>query len=458
VYSAYFTGFNEFTFIHGGGIEKMNPEVIGIIGICIMLILMFLQMPLAVAMALVGFIGFCYLSGSITEGSYMLSAIPYRTASTYMLTVIPLFILMGMFAAHSGLSGDAFYAINKWLGHFPGGLAMATIGGCAGFAAVCGAATATAATMCAVALPEMRRYKYSDQLSLGTISCGGMLGFMIPPSIPFIIYAYLTEESVGSLFIAGILPGLLITILFIIAIYITCRLNPSLGAAGPRATWRERFTSIHRIWGVLILFLLVLGGMYSGVFTPTEGGAVGAFGALIIGLSKRRISWKLFFSSLIDTGRIAGMIFLLIIGSTILNSFITITDIPFALANFVEGIAIDPITVVLILMIILIIFGFFMDIMALMIILIPIIYPLLVNMGIDPVWFGVLVVLNIMIGNITPPVGIVVYTVAGLVKDVPLFTIFRGVWPFFFAMCVALFLLIAFPQISLILPHMMKPG
>jgi tripartite ATP-independent transporter DctM subunit len=335
---------------------------------------------------------------------------------------------------------------------------MATVGGCAGFAAVCGAATATAATMCTVALPEMRKYKYSDQLSLGTIACGGMLGFMIPPSIPFIIYAYLTEESIGSLFIAGILPGLLITALFIVAIYIACRHNPGLGAPGPRASWRDRLISMHRIWGVLILFLLVLGGMYSGVFTPTEGGAIGAFGALVLGIAKRRLTWKLFFLSLMDTGRITGMILLLVIGSTILNSFITITDIPFALADFVESLALSPVLIVSTLLIIFIIVGFFMDIMAVMIIIVPIIYPLLVNLGIDAVWFGVLVMLTIMIGNITPPVGIVVYTVAGLVKDVPLFTIFRGVWPFFYAMLIAMVLLIIFPQISLVLPNMMKPG
>ena len=435
----------------------MEPLTLTAIMVVVLLVLIAFGVPIAFSMAITGGLGIISIGGLPTV-LYTLGTYPVSRTGTFALSVIPLFILMGMLAAHAGLSGDAFYAINKWLGHFRGGLAMATVGGCAGFAAVCGAATATAATMCAVALPEMRKYKYSDQLSLGTIACGGMLGFMIPPSIPFIIYAYLTEESIGSLFVAGILPGLLITLFFIIAIYIACRINPSLGAPGPRASWRERLISLHRIWGVIVLFILVLGGMYSGVFTPTEGGAIGAFGALVLGLAKRRLTWKTFFQSLIDTGRITGMILLLIIGSTILNSFITITDIPFALADFVDGLAVSPVVIVATLLIIFVIIGFFMDIMAVMIIMVPIIYPLLVNLGIDAVWFGVLVMLTIMIGNISPPVGIVVYTVAGLVRDVPLFTIFRGVWPFFFAMLAAMVLLVIFPQISLVLPNLMKPG
>jgi len=375
-----------------------------------------------------------------------------------MLTVIPLFILMGMLASKAGLSEEAFYAVNKWVGHLPGGLAIATVGGCTGFAAVCGSAAATATTMGTVALPEMRRYKYADQLSLGTIACGGMLGFMIPPSIPFILYAYLTEESIGSLFIAGIFPGLLIAILFIAAIYITCRLNPSLGAKGPRVGWRERMTALYHIWGVLLLFLLVLGGLYSGVFTPTEAGAVGAFVALVLGLAKRRLTWKKFAASLADTGRVTGMIFILIIGANILNVFIAMTEFPFTLANYVGGLPIPPIAVMLALIVVFIIVGFFMDIMAVMILAVPIIYPLLMAIDINPVWFGVLVVLTVMIGHITPPVGIVVYAVGGIVREVPLFTIFRGVWPFFYAMIIALIILVAFPQISLWLPGMMMPG
>ncbi len=436
----------------------MSLTTIGVIGIVIMLVLMFIRTPLGVAMAVVGFAGVAYISGGMAEGAHILATSPFRTASTYMLTVIPLFILMGMLASHAGLSEEAFFAVNKWLGHLPGGLAIATVGGCAGFAAVCGSAAATATTMGTVALPEMRRYKYADQLSLGTIACGGMLGFMIPPSIPFILYAYLTEESIGSLFIAGILPGLLIAILFIAAIYITCRLNPSLGPKGPMVSWREKITALYRIWGVLLLFLLVLGGLYSGVFTPTEAGAVGAFVALVLGLVKRRITWKKIAASLTDTGRVTGMIFILIIGANILNVFIAMTEFPFALANYVGGLPIPPIAIMLALIVVFIIVGFFMDIMAVMILAVPIIYPLLMTIGIDPIWFGVLVVLTVMIGHITPPVGIVVYAVGGIVREVPLFTIFRGVWPFFYAMVIALVILVVLPQISLWLPGLMMPG
>ena len=435
----------------------MSLATIGIIGIVLMLALMFLRMPLGVAMAMIGFAGLSYIAG-FKEGLYTFGMTAYRMASEYMLTVLPLFIIMGTLASHAGLSRDAFYAINKWLGHLPGGLAMAAVGGCTGFAAVCGDSIATAATMCKVALPEMRRYNYADQLSLGTISCGGMLGFMIPPSIPFILYGILTEVSIGSLFIAGIFPGLLIAFLFMAAIYITCRRNPSLGPAGPRASWRERVAALYRMWWILALFILVLGGMYGGIFTPTEAGAVGAFGALVFGLGKRQLTWKGFTASLSETGRLTGMIFMLIIGAMIFNRFLAITEIPFSLAHFVGGLPVPPIVVMSALLVMYVILGFFMAVIAVMILTVPIIYPVLLTMGIDPVWFGVLCVLTIMIGLVTPPVGIVVYAVGGLVKDVPLFTIFRGVWPFLYAMLIALVILIIFPQISLWLPSMMIPG
>ncbi len=435
----------------------MSLAMVGILGIVLMLVLMFLRMPLGVAMAMVGFAGLSYVTG-FNQGLSTFGITAYRTTSEYVLTVLPLFILMGTLASHAGLSRDAFGAINKWLGHLPGGLAMATVGGCTGFAAVCGDSIATAVTMCKVALPEMRRYNYDDRLSLGTIACGGMLGFMIPPSIAFIIYAILTEVSIGSLFIAGILPGLLIALLFIAAIYIVCRLNPRLGPMGPKTTWKGRFGSLYHVWGILVLFLLVLGGLYGGIFTPTEAGAVGAFGALVLGLGKRQLTWKGFTEAFAETGRLTGMIFILIIGATVFNYFLAITELPFELARFIGGLAIPPIMIMSAMLVMYIILGFFMDIIAAMMITVPIIYPALLAMGIDPVWFGVLVVVTIMIGNVTPPVGIVVYAVGGIVKEVPLFTIFRGVWPFLFAMLAALIILVAFPQISLLLPTHMIPG
>ena len=435
----------------------MSLTTIGIIGIVLMLALMFLRMPLAVAMALAGFAGFIYISG-LGEGFAMLSFTAYRTASNYTMCVLPLFVLMGILAGHAGLSEDSFYAVNKWLGHLPGGLAMATVGGCAAFGAVCGSSGATAVTMCTVALPEMRRYKYADQLSLGTIACGGGLGFMIPPSIAFIIYAFLTEVSIGSLFMAGIIPGVLIALLFMAAIYITCRRNPLFGPAGPRVNWRARVVALYRVWGIIALFILVMGGMYGGIFAPSEAGAVGAFGALVLGLGKRRLTWKGFTASLSETARLTGMIFLIIIGAAIFSYFMTVTEIPFALAEFIGRLSVHPTIIMSLLLVMYIILGFFMEIMAVIMLTVPIIYPILVTTGIDPVWFGVLIVLTTMMAGITPPVGMVVYSVGALVKDVNLFTIFRGVWPFLYAMLIAMVILIAFPQISLWLPGMMIPG
>ena len=435
----------------------MSLEAIGIVGLLLMLALMFLRMPLGGAMALVGFAGFWYIVG-LGPGLVVLSTISYAMSSKYLLTAIPLFTFMGILAGNAGLSSDAFDTINKWIGHRPGGLAMATMGACAGFAAVCGSPVATAATMVAVAFPEMRKHKYADRLSLGAISCGGQLGSMIPPSMAFILYAFFTEESIGALFMAGIFPGILITILFIGAILIVCWLNPGVAPGGPRSTWKERLVALYRIWGIIVLFLLVMGGMYSGFFTPSEAGAVGAFGALILGLAKRRLNWTNFTGSLIETGRIAGMIFILVIGSTIFSSFLAVTEIPFALANFISGLPIPPVLIMAGLLLMYIIAGFFMDVIAVMVLTVNIIHPALLALGIDPVWFGVLVVLTIMMGGITPPVGIVVYAVAGMVKDVPMYTIFRGIWPFLYAMIIAMIILIAFPQISLWLPNLMIPG
>jgi tripartite ATP-independent transporter DctM subunit len=312
--------------------------------------------------------------------------------------------------------------------------------------------------MCTVALPEMRRYGYADQFSLGTICSGGLLGFMIPPSTAFIIYGITTQESIGRLFIAGIFPGILIAILYIIAIYISCRINPSLATKAPRSSLKESIGALYRVWGILVLFFLVLGGIYGGVFTPNEAGAIGAFGALVLGLAKRKLPFKIIKKSLTETAQLTGMIFLLIIGANIFNVFIAISKIPFGIADFVSSLTVSPVAVVLILVLIYIILGFFMELISVILITMPIFYPLLQAIGIDPTWFGVLVVLTVMIGQITPPVGVVVYAIGGLVRDVPLYTIFRGIWPFLFAQLVALAILIVFPEISLWLPNLTRPG
>ena len=435
----------------------MSLVTIGIIGIVIMLALMFLKMPVGVAMIMVGFAGLCCVTG-FQPGISSFAMAAYRAATDYILTVIPLFIVMGILAAEGGLSTDAFYAANKWLGRLSGGLAMAAVSGCAAFGAVCGDSIATAITMSQVSLPEMRKYGYNDQLSLGTLASGGLLGFMIPPSIPFILYAVLTEISVGSLFIAGVFPGLLVTLLFMAAIYIVCRLNPSMGPLGPKISWKEKFGAVYRVWGILLLFILVMGGLYGGFFTPSEAGAVGAFGALVLSLAKRRLTWKSFTRALSSAGQLTGMIFLLIIGATVFNHFLAITEISLHLASWIGSLTVPSVVIVLAILMMYLVFGCFIDIIAVMMITVPIFFPIIVARGIDPVWLGVLIVLMMMIGQITPPVGIAVYAVSGLVKDVPMYTIFRGVLPFVFAMVIAMIILVIFPEISLILPSYMRPA
>ena len=433
----------------------MSPETVGVIGIVIMLALFFLGMPVGAAFIIAGFVGFGYIGG-MEEAYSVLSMSAYRTSTTYMLTVIPLFILMGILAAHSGLSGDAFYSINRWVGHLPGGLAMATVGGCTAFGAVCGSAMAAAVTMCSAALPEMRRYHYKDELSLGCIAAGGNLSFLIPPSIAFIIYAILTELSIGTLFIAGILPGILMALLFVITIFIQCRLSPSLASAGPKASWGEQIRSLRLVWGFVVLILLVLGGIYGGVFTPTEAAAIGVFGTAVLGLIKRKLSWHVVTESIKETTQLTGMIFLLIIGAIIFSTFMTVTELPLVLANFIVQLAVSPWVILGIVLIFFIIMGFIFEIMAVILLAIPILHPVLVSLGFDPIWLGVLTIITVVMGNISPPFGIIVFAIGGAVKEVPLFTIFRGALPFLAAMAVGLILVIIFPEIALLLPNLMK--
>ncbi|MFC1846018.1 TRAP transporter large permease [Chloroflexota bacterium] len=435
----------------------MSLTTIILIGVAIFLILMFLRMPIGLAMALVGFIGIAMVRG-LTAALSNVGGIAYTTAISYHLSVIPLFILMGVLAGYGGVSKGAFSALHKWVGHLRGGLAMATTGACAAFGAVCGDHIATAATMCSAALPEMRRYKYSDELSLGCIASGGNLGFLIPPSAAFIVYGFVTQVSVGQLFMAGILPGLLLTLLFWVAIYIQCRVNPKLALPGPKVGWVERLVSLKDIWGIFLLFVVVMGGIYAGFFTPTEAGAVGAAATFLLGLASRQLTWKKFVDALLETVKTTALIFLLIIGAMIFSTFLTITEITITLANFIEGWQVNPYIILATILIFYVITGFFMDIFALLIVSLPIVFPIVVTtLGFDPVYFGVLAVLTIVMGSISPPVGVVVFAVHGIVRDVPLFTIFRGCLPFLAAMFVCLIILTAFPEISLLIPNLMMP-
>ena len=433
----------------------MSPELVGIIGIAVLLVLFAFRMSVGLSMLLVGFLGYSYLV-STQAGLSKLGVDPFATASFYSLSVIPLFVLMGMFLSYGGLGRDLYKAVDTWMRHLRGGLAIATIGACAAFAAVSGSATATSATMATVALPEMKRYNYKDSLATACVAAGGTLGILIPPSVILILYGILTEERIGQLFIAGILPGVLQAVLFMLAIYLQVKHNPSLAPLRPEAAFRDKLTSLTKVWPVLVIFVLAMGGIYLGVFTPTEAGAVGAFGAFIISLVTGRFSRGTLVGSLDQAARTTAMIFLIVIGATVFGHFLAVTKIPFELSDFIAGLGISRYIVMALVLFLLFVLGTFMEGIAILVLSMPILYPLVIDLGFNGVWFGVIMVIMLNIGLVTPPVGINVYITAGVAKDVPLMTIFRGVIPLWIAMIVCAILLVSFPQIATFLPSLMR--
>jgi tripartite ATP-independent transporter DctM subunit len=433
----------------------MNPLVVGMIGIALLFVLFALGMPIGFVMALVGWLGYVYL-GSLDAGLNILGLTFYAVGSSYTLSVIPLFILMGQFAAHSGLSRDIYHTVDRWIGHRRGGLAMATIGACAGFAAISGSSLATAATMGTVALPQMKKYNYSPALATGTVAAGGTLGILIPPSTTFVFYAILTEQSVGRLFIAGIFPGLLLAALFILTIYIRVIFNPDLAPRGEKTDFKEKIVSLKGIWQMLVLFSLVMGGIYTGVFTPTEAAGAGAFGAFVFALVKNRITRQNLTESLSQTAQTAAMIFIIVIGAHIFGYFLAVTRIPSELADVMAGLEVSKYVILAAVVILYAILGMFLEGFAILVLTIPIIEPLMTNLGFDPIWFGVMIVVMMEMSLITPPVGINVFVLKGVAKDVPMYTIFRGILPFWIAMFICLIILSFFPQIAIWLPNTMK--
>jgi tripartite ATP-independent transporter DctM subunit len=429
----------------------MSPAIVGIIGIAVMIILFLLKMPVAFVMFLVGFAGFAVLSGPEPAFSTLARDI-FAQFSSYSLSVIPMFILMGTFAYASGISRRLYDAGYAWVGQFRGGLTMATVLACSGFAAICGSTTATAATMGKIALPEMKRYNYDDALATGTIAAAGTLGILIPPSTIFIVYGLLTEQSIGELFVAGVLPGVLLTILFVITVFLICLRNPKLGPAGPPTTWRHKLKAFAGLAETLVLFLFVIGGLFRGWFNPVQAGAMGAIGALIIGLARRELTWQNFVEATKDGLRTSCMVMFIITGATVFGHFLTITRIPFMLADWMTGLPIPSMGIIGIICFIFFIGGFFMDSLPLTVLLIPIFYPLLINLEVDLIWFGVIVVLLAEMGVITPPVGVNVFVIKGIAPDVPLERIFKGILPFLAALIVCLILIAAFPQIATFLP------
>jgi len=433
----------------------MEPLTVGYIGIGILILLIFSGIPIGVAMGAVGVAGMAYIAGG-GAGLGLLQRVPYDTTANFALSVVPLFILMGAFCFYAGISQDLYRTVYRWLGHQRGGLAMATVGACAGFAAVSGSSLATAATMGTVALPEMRKYKYDDRLATGAIAAGGTIGILIPPSIILIIYGLITEQSIGELFLAGFIPGILEAVFYMVTIYFLTLRNPLLGPRGPQTTFIEKVTALKDTWIVLALFVLVIGGIYLGVFSPSEAGGVGAFGAFLFALGRRRLGWKSFFSSLVETGKTTAMIFIILIGASLLGYFLAVTRLPFELADFVATLPVNRYIILALILVVYIFLGCVMDSMAMILLTVPIFFPVILALGFDPIWFGIIVVRVTEMGQITPPVGINVYVIKGVAKDVPMTTIFRGIIPFFIADIFHVALLIAVPQLSLLLPGLMR--
>jgi tripartite ATP-independent transporter DctM subunit len=393
-------------------------------------------------------------------GLVLLSRNIYETFASYDLTTIPLFIFMGQLGFNSGISKRLYSAGYKFLGNVRGGLAMATVTACTAFGAVCGSSPATAATMATVGLPEMKRFNYDDALATGSVASGGGIGMIMPPSVVLIIYGILTEQSIGQLFVAGIFPALLVTVLFICSVYITCLMDENAGPAGEKFSWAERFKALLGLGETLIIFTLVVGGIFYGLFTPTEAASVGAFGVLVIAVAKRQLTWQGFVKSLMETLTTSCMVLMLIAGAVIFGKFLAVTRIPFEIASWVSGLHMAPALVIAVIIFIYFLGGCFMDALAFVTLTVPIFFPVVMELGYDPIWFGIIIVMVTEMGVITPPVGINVYVVYGVAKNVlshnvALEKIFKGITPFLIALIIGVIILIAFPCIILFLPHLM---
>jgi len=424
----------------------MSELQIGLLGLVLLFALLATSMPVAFAMTLVGILGFAAVV-NMPAALHMLATDYYDIFSNYGLTVIPLFILMGQVAFHTGISKKLFDAAHCWVGWLRGGLAMSTVGACAAFGAICGSGPATAATMAAVALPEMKRYKYDPGFAAGTVAAGGSIGMMIPPSVVFIVYGVMTEQSIGKLFIAGIVPGLLVSLLFMATIWLLCKRKPGLAPPVTAATWGERFRSLGGVIEILLLFALVMGGMFGGWFTPTEAAAVGAAGSIILAVISRKCSFRMLSTALIETLRTSCMVLVIVAGATVFGHFLQITNIPTTLATWLAGLPLPAAGILLMILMFYLVAGAFLDALALILLTIPIFYPVVVGLGYDPIWFGVMIVLVTQMGVISPPVGVNVYVVSGMDRAVPLQSVFKGALPYLGALMVAALLLLAFPQL-----------
>ena len=432
----------------------MDPLIVGVLGIVALFAALLIGMPIGFALALVGFLGVSYLTSMSVALPILVMAL-YGTVTTYAFTVIPLFIIMGEFAAISGLSQKVYEAADKWLRRLPGGLGLGTIGGCAGFAAICGSSVATAATMGRVALPEMRRYNYDVRLATGSIAAGGTLGFLIPPSVGLVVYGILTEQSIGKLLISGFLPGFLLAMAYMAVVVLWVKLNPGLAPASPgEVGWKEKLLMLGNVWELVVVFILIMGGIYLGFFTPTEAGAVGAAILFFATLIKRKLNWSNLSVALKGTTRISVMLFVILAGAHMFTVFLALSGIPMATAAWLGGLEVSRYVILAVMLILYLVLGCFLDAVAMMVLTLPVIFPTVLALGFDPIWFGVIAVLMMNAGLITPPLGLNLFVIAEIAQQ-PTETVFRGAMRFLVAILVVVVIVTVFPQIALFLPGLM---
>ena len=439
----------------------MSGFTLGVIGFAVLLGLLAVRIPIGVSMLAVGTVGYLMIAGPTALLSYFKTEAYWRFTNDD-LSVVPLFLLMGQFAAKAGLSRALFQAANVWLGHRRGGIAMAAVGGCAGFASISGSSLATAAIMGQVALPELRRYQYAGSLATGCLAAGGTLGILIPPSIVLIIYAVMVEANVATLFQAAFIPGILAAIGYILTIAIVVRINPKAGPAGPRAARAEQWQALIDIWPVLVIFLLVMGGIYVGIFTPTEGAAIGAVGTFLIAVTKGGMRMEGLLDALLGTASTTAMIFLILLGAAVFNAFLGFSELPILAADFFQNSGLSPFTVLLGMIVLYIFLGFIMDSLSMILLTVPIFWPIIAGLdfGLGPeetkIWFGIISLIVVEMGLITPPVGLNVFVINSMARDVPMLETFKGVVPFLASDCIRVAIIIFLPAITLIIPRLFQ--
>jgi C4-dicarboxylate transporter DctM subunit len=430
-------------------------ELLIILGFVALFAICFIGVPLGFSLMIVGTIGFAFVRG-LNPSLSMAGTQIVDWSLNDGLSVLPLFILMGTFIHKAELSEDLYDAANAWMGHFRGGMAMATIAACGGMAAVSGSSLATAATMAKVAMPSMRRFNYSDSLASGSIAAGGTLGILIPPSVPMVIYGILTESDIGKLFIAGIIPGVLLVMLYLVSVRAVTAANPEAGPPGERTNWPDRWRSLMKVWAVVVLFVIILGGIYLGVFTPSEAAGIGAVGALLFALARRKMTFKAFMDSLIEAGMTTSMIFIVAFGALIFSQFMNLAGLVDGMVAMIEALDLTPVGVVVVMCLIYLVLGCVFDALAMLLLTVPIFAAILEPLGVDLIWFGIVAIIVVEIGLITPPIGMNVFVVKTVLHDVTIWTIFRGVWPFVVTSLIGLALIIIFPQIAIWLPNLMS--